>query len=102
MPAPSRTTAPALPFEDACLDTGRGRAGFDAIRIAHRAYRLMPRDFRQRLFARLSQRLAPRPHPAPLPPAGGVVLVGEFGLPTGVGAGARLMRDALLRLGVRV
>lgn len=87
---------------EALFDTGGGRNSLDPIRLAHWVYRLMPQGVRQRLFAKITHRLSPRPHPEPLPAAGGVILAGEFSLPTGVGGGARLMRDALIRLGFRV
>ncbi len=55
---------------------------------------------RRRLVARVTALMAPKPDRPPPPAAGGVAVVGELSFPSGLGEGARLMLQALERLGI--
>jgi glycosyltransferase involved in cell wall biosynthesis len=68
----------------------------------HRLWRLLPVRQRRVLAARGNALLAPRPDALPPPGRSGVVLVGEVERPSGLGEAARVMRQALARLGVDV
>ncbi len=66
----------------------------------HRLWRLLPAEGRRALFARGLARIAPRPDANPPAPRHGIAIAGELSRASGLGEGARLMRDALGRLGV--
>lgn len=66
----------------------------------HRLWRLLPTQQRRRWVARATALIAPRPDRRPPPASGGVAVVGELSYPSGLGEGARLMLQALERLGV--
>jgi glycosyltransferase involved in cell wall biosynthesis len=68
----------------------------------HRLWRLLPVRQRRALAARGTALLAPRPDASPPPGRGGLVLAGEIDRPSGLGCSARVMRQALARLGVQV
>jgi glycosyltransferase involved in cell wall biosynthesis len=68
----------------------------------HRLWRLLPVRQRRALAARGIVLLAPHPDASPPPARGGLVLAGEFGRSSGLGESARVMQQALERLGVKV
>ncbi len=66
----------------------------------HRAWQALPARSRRLWLARGSAWLAPRPDPVPPARCGGVVVGGEINRSSGLGEGARIMAQALGRLGV--
>ena len=71
-----------------------------ALSLGHRVWRWLPAGPRRALVRGLTAALAPRPARV-MPPAGpGLALLGEFGRPSGLGMGVRLVRQALGDLGV--
>ncbi len=85
-------------------DLGTGSSGRSLRSLARRLYRQLPQSLRQTGFRHLTAMLAPRP-----PQKGGqgkrepgLIIVGEFSLPTGLGQAARLIRDGARRSGVPV
>ena len=68
----------------------------------HRLWRLLPVRQRRKLAVCGTALLAPRPDACPPPGRGGLVLAGEVDRPSGLGESARVMRQALARLGVPV
>ncbi|WP_419731272.1 glycosyltransferase [Lichenicola sp.] len=66
----------------------------------HRLWQALPARQRRLWLARGTAWVAPRPDPLPLPACGGVVVGGEIGRASGLGEAARIMDQALQRLGV--
>ncbi len=66
----------------------------------HRAWQALPARPRRLWLARGSAWLAPRPDPVPPSRCGGVVVGGEIDRSSGLGEGARIMVQALARMGV--
>lgn len=71
-----------------------------ALHPLHRVWRALPARTRRLWLARGTAWLAPRPDQAPPASCGGVVVGGEIGRASGLGEGARVMVQALKRLGV--
>ncbi|WP_082012299.1 glycosyltransferase family 4 protein [Belnapia sp. F-4-1] len=85
-------------------DLGQGPSGRPLRRLAQGLYRQLPQGLRQAGFRHLTALLAPRPtrRGGDGPRAPGLIIVGEFSLPTGLGQAARLMRDGARRRGLPV
>jgi glycosyltransferase involved in cell wall biosynthesis len=73
----------------------------DGISPLHKAWRFLPTTARRRLFSSLTALAAPAVARDPPPPHGGIAVVGELSASTGLGESARLMIQALTKLGVR-
>jgi len=72
----------------------------DTPSLLHRAWRVLPAGPRRALLRHGTALLAPRPDRPPPPVRPGMVLLGEFSRPSGLGMGVRLVRDALAGMGV--
>ena len=83
-------------------DLGQGPAGHPLRRLAQGVYRALPQGLRQAGFRHLTALLAPRPTRRKGPRAPGLIIAGEFSLPTGLGQAARLLRDGARRRGLPV
>ncbi|HTU53454.1 MAG TPA: glycosyltransferase [Acetobacteraceae bacterium] len=68
--------------------------------LPHRLWRLLPAGGRRRMFAEATALLAPRPDRAVPPSGSGLIVAGELSRSSGLGEGARLMRQALAHLGI--
>ncbi len=68
----------------------------------HRAWRLLPAGPRRAASVGLTAMLAPRLHGRPPKPAGGMVVVGEIGLPSGLGESARVLAAGLRQMGLPI
>ena len=83
-------------------DLGQEPSGHPLRRAAQGVYRQLPQGLRQAGFRHLTALLAPRPTRPLGARAPGLIIVGEFSLPTGLGQAARLMRVGAQRRGLPV
>ncbi len=67
----------------------------------HKAWRLLPTNARRHLYSSLTALAAPSIARDPPLPRGGIAVVGELSASTGLGESARLMIQALTKLGMR-
>lgn len=70
--------------------------------LAHHLWRLLPRGPRRRAALAVAASLAPRPAAEPLRPASGIIVAAPMHQATGLAEAARIMRQALSRLGLPV
>ena len=68
--------------------------------LLHRAWRTLPAGPRRALVRGVTTAMAPRPEKVPPPAGAGMALLGEFGRPSGLGMGVRLVHQALGGIGV--
>jgi glycosyltransferase involved in cell wall biosynthesis len=65
-------------------------------------WRMVPADWRRNQLHRIARFTAPLPDRNPPPPRSGIAVLGEIGVPSGLGESARMMVLALRNLGVAV
>jgi glycosyltransferase involved in cell wall biosynthesis len=70
------------------------------IRAGHAAWRLLPREFRRRALTRVAAGIARKPDATPPAHSRGVIVAGEFGLPSGLAQSAVIMHEVIEAAGL--
>jgi hypothetical protein len=72
----------------------------EVIRAGHAAWRLLPREFRRRALTRVAAGIARKPDATPPAHSCGVIVAGEFGLPSGLAQSAVIMHEVIEAAGL--